>query len=100
MNHLVLIPGLNDLAAVTEFLVTKVNPGGFWVGIWEKMTKSNKRISLIKESKENELFSTTTDVKALQLYLIKDMDLEDDYVFLQCLPALLLKALIRRWPGW
>ena len=100
MNHLVLIPGLNDLAAVTEVLVSKVNPGGFWVGMGKKVKKSNSRISLIRESKETELSSATAGVKALRLYLIRDMDLEDDYVFLLCLPALLLKVLIRRWPCW
>ena len=65
MNHLVLIPGLNDLVAVTEVLVSKVNPGVFWVGIEKKVKKSNSRIYLIRESKETELSSATTGVKAL-----------------------------------
>ena len=86
---------------MTEVLVSKVNPGGFWVGIGKKVKKI-KLEDFPDQGVEGDriILGYRWRVKALRLYLIRDMDLEDDYVFLQCLPALLLKALIRRCPGW
>ena len=80
-------------------LVSKENQDGLLVGTRKKVKKLILMIFPINELKETDSYSATAGVNVVPLNSVRDMDLEFGRVFLQYLPALLLKVLIRRWRG-
>jgi hypothetical protein len=80
-------------------LVLKANQDGLLVGTSKRVKKLILMISPINELKETDLYLAIAGVNVVPFYSVRDMDSEIDRVFLQYLPELLLKVLIRRWRG-
>ena len=94
-----LIQDLNGPEAAAGDLVSKENQDGLLVGTRKKVRKLILMIFPINELKETDSYSATAGVNVVSLNSVRDMDLEFGRVFLQYLPVLLLKVLIRRWRG-
>jgi len=94
-----LIQDLNGPEAAAGDLVSKENQDGLLVGTRKKVRKLILMILPINELKEPDSCSATAGVNVVSLNSVRDMDLEFGRVFLQYLPVLLLKVLIRRWRG-
>jgi hypothetical protein len=80
-------------------LVLKANQDGLLVGTSKRVKKLILMISPINELKETDLYLAIAGVNVVPFYSVRDMDSEIGRVFLQYLPELLLKVLIRRWRG-
>ena len=80
-------------------MVLKANQDGLLVGTSKRVKKLILMISPINELKETDLYLAIAGVNVVPFYSVRDMDSEIGRVFLQYLPELLLKVLIRRWRG-
>ena len=80
-------------------MVLKVNQDGLLVGTRKIVKKLILMIFLINELKETDSYLAIAGVNVVPLNSVRDMDSEIFRVFLQYLPVLLLKVLIRRWLG-
>ena len=70
-----------------------------WLVQGKRVKKLILMISPINELKETDSYLAIAGVNVVPLNSVRDMDSEIGRVFLQYLPELLLKVLIRRWRG-
>ena len=80
-------------------MVSNGDQVGLLVGTRKKVKKFISMIFPINELKETDSYLATAGVNVVPFNSVRDMDLEFGRVFLQYLPALLMKVLIRRWRG-